>query len=440
MMKPYFTCAASAAAVALAVVAADSAIQPTPPNAAPNGSATRPDLSTADQLRGQDPESADVTVIGHVVEPKQLDATDERVQDLKLPEGFAIHKWATDLGHPRMLLVTPAGHVYVTRRDPGDVLLLSDANGDGRADGEAKIVAQQPHLHGIALSPDGQTMYLTAIRKLWSAPIREDGTLGELTELISDLPDAGQHPNRTMAFGPDGKLYLSVGSTANATDEQNPENATIVQVEPDGSGRRVWASGLRNTIGFGWHPETGEMWGADHGIDWLGDDEQGEEFNKLEEGEFYGWPWIYADGKYNPADDPPAGETMADVANRAREPALLYTAHSAPMQMTFYTGDLFPAEYKNDAFLAMRGSWNRKPPAGYEVVRVTFDDSGAPTAMEPFITGWLVSMGEDKWAHFGRLAGIAQMPDGSLLLSDDTNGVIYRISYEGESTPDRMTP
>ena len=419
MSKPC-TVAVVVATLGLALPAAGQTTRPT----------SRPDLSISRQLEGQDPVSADVTVIGHIVEPEQLEPTDEAIANLTLPDGFAIAKWATDLGHPRMILPMPGGDVYITRRNPGDCILLRDADGDGKADGEPRVVAEQPNLHGIAVAPDGKTVYLTAIRKLWSAPIRDDGTFGELRLMIDDLPDAGQHPNRTMAFGPDGMLYLSVGSTANAADEKNPENATVVQIDPATGERRVWASGLRNTIGFGWHPNTGQMWGADHGIDWLGDDEQHEEFNRLDEGKFYGWPYIYGDDKYNPADNPPEGESMAGLAQRAEEPVLLYTAHSAPLQMTFYTGDAFPGEFRNDAFIAMRGSWNRKPPSGYEVVRVRFDDDGQATAMEPFLTGFLVENADGSWGHLGRLAGLAQLPDGSLLLGDDTNGVVYRIAYD----------
>ncbi len=429
IVKPRLPRPATLVHAAVALLAASSvSAQSTQPTTRPT---SRPDLSTSEQLEGQDPVSADVTVIGHIVEPKQLDPTDDALAGLNLADGFRIERWASDLGHPRMILPMPNGDVYITRRNPGDCILLRDADGDGKADGEPQVVAEQPNLHGIAVAPDGRTVYLTAIRELWSAPIRDDGTFGELRLMIDDLPDAGQHPNRTMAFGPDGMLYLSIGSTANATDEPNPENATIVQIDPATGERTIWASGLRNTIGFGWHPITGQLWGADHGIDWLGDDEQGEEFNKLDEGKFYGWPWIYGDDDYNPADNPPEGKTMADLARMAEEPVLLYTAHSAPLQMTFYTGDAFPSEYRNDAFIAMRGSWNRKPPSGYEVVRVRFDEDGQATAMEPFITGLLVDTGDDTWGHLGRLAGLAELPDGSLLLGDDTNGVIYRITYAG---------
>jgi len=168
----------------------------------------------------------------------------------------------------------------------------------------------------------------------------------------------------------------------------------------------------------------------DHGIDWLGDNDQREELNEIVEGAKYGWPWVYADSKINPHPKPPPAFTAEEIARMSKEPLLLYTAHSAPLQMAFYTGAMFPAEYRNDAFVAMRGSWNRTPPSGYEVVRVRFDQGGRPTAVEPFLTGFLVKGGapDGKDGHFARLAGLAVAKDGALLVGDDTNNVIYRVS------------
>ena len=411
-------------ALALALVAACAGV---PALAQDAGPTTRP---MSEQLRGQEPENANVTVVGHIVEPKKVPASDENVARLKLPSGFKIAKWSEDLKHPRMIAVAADGTVYVTSRDAGNCVMLKDADGDGRPDGEPKVVAEKPDMHGIAVAPDGRTMVLTTIREVYAAPIKSDGTLGDLKLLYDGLPDGGQHPNRTVGFGPDGKLYISVGSAANATRPNNNEQATLLVADPDGGKREVFASGLRNTIGFGWHPATGEMYGADHGIDWLGDDEQHEEFNHLMRGHNYGWPFIYGQGHYNPADNPPEGMTMAQLAAATEKPVLTYTAHSAPLQMAFYTGTMFPAEYKSDAFIAMRGSWNRKPPSGYQVVRVHFDESGKPASMTPFLTGFLIQNGPDSWSQFARLVGLAQLPDGSLLLGDDTNNVIYRITYD----------
>ena len=279
-----------------------------------------------------------------------------------------------------MLAVAPNGDVYVSDRDKGTVMLMRDTNKDGKADVTTEV-ARRPDLHGLALR-EGK-LYVTVIRELFVADIRAGGTLGPLKILYNDLPDAGQHPNRTMAFGPDGKLYLSVG---NACDERNKEAATMLQVNPDGSGRRVFAKGLRNTIGFGWHPVTKALYGFDHGIDWLGDEDQREELNELKEGADYGWPYVYADGKIPPHPQP-AGQIPEQYAAKTIKPVQLYPAHSAPLGLVFNTGQQFPKEYQNDAFVTMHGSWNRAQPSGYKIVRVRFDAQGRATGIEDFVSG-----------------------------------------------------
>ncbi len=396
--------------------------------------AARPALGQSVSERLQNPQHADVEVVAHVVEPRQLDPTPERLRSLRLPAGFEISVFAEGLVNPRMIAVSDDGTVYVTRRSVGDVVMLRDADGDGRADGEPVVVAARPGLHGIAL--DGRTAYLARIHQIYRTEIRPDGTFAPLELFADGLPDLGQHPNPMVVVGPDGHLYTTQGSTCNACSEANPENAAMLRVAPDGSSRTIFASGLRNTIGYGFHPESGAIYGMDHGIDWLGDNEQHEELNQIVEGTAYGWPYVYADGQFNPQDHPPGGITMETWAARSAEPLGLYTPHAAPMQLAFYTGDAFPAEYRGDAFIAMRGSWNRRPPSGYEVVRIRFED-GRPVGFEPFVQGFLVKDGDaegDGWGHLGRLCGLAQAVDGSLLLSDDTNGVIYRVAYTGGQT------
>ncbi|QIX62834.1 sorbosone dehydrogenase family protein [Hymenobacter sp. BT18] len=360
----------------------------------------------------------------NVFKPQQVEATDARVSQLKAPAGFTVSKFAEKTGNPRMLTVAPNGDVYFSDRTKGTITLLRDTNKDGKAD-VTREVARRPDLHGLALQ--GSKLYLTTIRELLVADIKADGTLGELKTLYSDLPDAGQHPNRTMHFGPDGKLYLSVGSTCNACDERNKEQATLLQINTDGSGRRVVAKGLRNTIGFDWHPATKQLWGFDHGIDWLGDEDQREELNEIKEGADYGWPYVYADGKIPPHPQP-AGETPQQYAARTVKPVQLYAAHAAPLDMVFYTGGQFPKEYQRDAFVTMHGSWNRAQPSGYRVVRVRYNEQGQATGIEDFLTGFLV---DNNKAHFGRVCGITQHTDGSLLITDDANGVIYRVAYAG---------
>lgn len=242
----------------------------------------------------------------NVLRPGRVDATPERMEQLKVPQGYAVTPFATHLKNARILAVGTDGGVYVSRRAQGDVLLLRDADGDGRADGEPKVVATRPSVHGLAIH-DGR-MYMASVKEIFVADILPRGTLAEARMIVDDLPDGGQHPNRTLAFGPDGMLYVSVGSSCNACNETNPEHATLLRMTPDGKTRTIFASGLRNTIGFGWHPRTGELWGADHGIDMLGDNVQLEELNRIEQGKLYGWPHVYGEGQLNPQAAPPPGD------------------------------------------------------------------------------------------------------------------------------------
>jgi glucose/arabinose dehydrogenase len=370
------------------------------------------------------PEATPFKMTGNIYLPSKVSASDARVASLKVPAGFTVTKYADGLDMPRMMAVAPNGDVYVSNRVKGTVTLIRDANKDGKAE-RVRQVAQREHLHGLALKDN--KLYIAAIREVYVADLQKDGTLGSLKTLYKDLPDAGQHANRTLQFGPDGKLYLSVGSTCNACDEDNPENATLLQINTDGSGRRVVATGLRNTIGFDWHPTTHALYGMDHGIDWLGDEAQQEEFNQIKAGANYGWPSIIADGQHYPANKPKSGETYEQFDAKAQRPLLLYKAHSAPLGLVFYTGPQFPAEYKNDAFVTMHGSWNRAQPSGYKIVRVRFNAQGQPQKFEDFLTGFLV---ESDKSEFGRPCSIVQAPDGALLVSDDDNGVIYRVAYK----------
>ena len=358
---------------------------------------------------------------GYVYKPAKVEATDERIQSLKIPEGFTIQKFADQLGKPRMLAVTEDGKVYVTDREQGVIYLLEDADKDGRAE-KKQVVLNKENVHGVAIHRN--ELYYVTVKEVYKAPIEQNGALGEEETIINDLPDGGQHPNRTLYFGPDDKLYVTVGSTCNACDETNPENATIVQTNPDGSGRKVYAKGLRNTIGIDWHPTTGEMYGLDHGIDWLGNTEQKEELNIIKADANYGWPYIYADGKKNIADEPKEGYEAFKA--KTTLPVMLLEAHSAPMNLLFYTGNQFPEEYQQHAFATLHGSWNRETPVGYKVVSIQFENN-KPTKYVNFLSGFLVEGGKQQ---FGRVVGLAQYTDGSLLISDDENGIIYRISYQ----------
>ena len=363
-------------------------------------------------------------VEGYLATPQKLEFNESLLKQLQLPPGFQISVFAKDLGNPRNLAVASNGTVYVTRREQGDVLALRDTNRDGRADQKRTVASGLKFVNGITIHQN--RLYFVTDTRLYAADLLANGTEGKLQTLIDDIPDAGQHPNRTIAFGPDKMLYLSVGSTCNACDEPNKEHATLLQVQPDGSKRNIYAKGLRNTIGFAWHPQTRELWGLDHGSDWRGNEQPPEELNLIKQGADYGWPFCWGDRRpdvYLSAD--PDGATKKEYCAKTESPVLTYTAHSAPLAFMFYTASQFPTEYRNDAFVTMRGSWNRNPPSGYKVVRIRYEN-GKPVKFEDFVTGFLAKDGK---AQFGRPVGLATAPDGSLLFTDDTNGVIYRVSY-----------
>ncbi|WP_158044120.1 PQQ-dependent sugar dehydrogenase [Skermanella pratensis] len=369
-------------------------------------------------------------VTGHLNTPGRAEFSRDVLDRLQTPPGFDLDIFAEGLENPRMLAVHSGGTVYVSEREPGQVTALRDTDGNGSVDSMDPVVTGRPYVHGLAIRDD--RLYMMTNKELLVADIRQDGLLGEVETLVDGLPDGGQHPNRTLAFGPDGQLYMSVGSSCNACDEPDPRHATMMRANPDGSDLQVFAEGLRNTVGFGWHPETGEMWGLDMGSDWRGDDTPPDELNLIAEGKHYGWPWCWGDAQVDMhiPGEPQDAESREAFCERTESPVLDYTAHASPLMMAFYTGDQFPEEYRGDAFVTFRGSWNRNPPSGYKVARLRFED-GRPAGFEDLVTGFL---SEDGRTHYARLAGITQALDGSLLFSDDTNGVIYRLSYSGDAT------
>ena len=361
------------------------------------------------------------TISAHIFKPATVDPTDELINGLKKPKGFEVKKFAGDLGKPRMMALGPNGEIYVTSREEGYVMLLKDEDGDGVAEKKQKLLTKE-NAHGITVK--NGILYLITVNDVYKAKINPDGTLGEMQQIVKDLPDGGQHNNRTLAFGPDGMLYISVGSTCNACDETRDENATIVRVDSTGNRRMIFAKGLRNTIGFDWEPNTQTLFGLDHGIDWLGDEIQMEELNVIVENGNYGWPYIYGKSQYNKADEPPK-MTYPEYAALCKEPVMELTAHAAPLDLKFYKGAMFPPEYKNSALVTLHGSWNREKPSGYKLIWIRYEN-GKPVSQEDFVTGFLTSGDKEI---FGRPVGLLELKDGSVLVSDDENGNIYRITH-----------
>lgn len=373
--------------------------------------------------QGEKPQPTVATVEGHIFRPAKLDATPAMIRSLKVADGFKVSVYAEGLQAPRMMALAPGGGIYVTRRAPfNDVHLIRTADGGGQV--KTKLVTL-PDVHGIAVR-DGK-VYLAAVRDLYVADISGDGTFSAPRKICDDLPDAGQHPNRTLEFSPEGELFLSVGSTCNDAPEPNKESATMLKVSLDGKTREVYATGLRNTIGFAWHPVNKKLYGMDHGIDWLGDDSQREELNELKPGAKYGWPFVFEDGKPNLARDPAetTGKTRKEYAAECESPVGTYTAHSAPMALLFPSVKFFPGDAEGDGLVTLHGSWNRGTASGYEVVRVKLDADSGKATFSPFLSGFFVK--EEK-GQFGRPCDLIEDTDGSLLMSDDSGGRIYRIA------------
>ncbi|HEX6970900.1 MAG TPA: sorbosone dehydrogenase family protein [Limnochordia bacterium] len=338
---------------------------------------------------------------------------------LQLPPGFRIEIFAAGLDAPRMMAFSPQGVLFVTVPGRGRVVALPD-RGDGK--GRAVVFAEGlDRPHGIAFHRG--SLYVAETGRILRFEDR-DADLepdGPPAVIVDDIPAGGGHWTRTIAFGPDGKLYVSVGSTCNVCLDA-PRRAAILQYEADGSNGRVFARGLRNAVGLAWHPETGRLWVTNNGRDRLGDDLPPETIYIVEDGAHYGWPHCYSHGA-RIVLDPDFGDPA--VCDAALPAAFEMQAHSAPLGIAFYTGEQFPAAYRGDAYVAFHGSWNRSVPTGYKVVRIEVEN-GRPVGIDDFITGWLV--GRRAW---GRPVGLAVGPDGALYVSDDRLGVIYRVRFTG---------
>ena len=350
---------------------------------------------------------------------------DAQIADISLPDGFAIQVFAEGLRGPRFMAVGPDSVLYVADRGNDRIVALPDANGDGQAD-EIRVVAEglnNPH----NLSFHEGSWYVAVTEGVVRLNDSDgDGVAESFTTLLDTFLPPGQHSSRTIAFLPDGRLLISAGSTCNVCEEEDPRRAAItVYDSPVGqdqlTGEQIYASGLRNAVGLTIHPETGQLWVTNNGRDLLGDDLPPETVYSVTEGGDYGWPSCHS----GTVVDPEFGFDGACAV--AGKPVVTIQAHSAPLGLTFYTGDAFPAEYQGDLFVALHGSWNRSVPTGYKIVRVPLDGSIATGPVEDFATGWL---NEADYSSNGRPVGVTVGADGALYVSDDKGGYIYRIYAE----------
>lgn len=379
--------------------------------------------------RGMPPKQRTST-LSHTTFAMHMDFLPDMVELLKVPDGWEVEVAASILGKPRMLYPGPDGSLYVTRRDGGDVLLLKDRDGDHRFDDVVTVVSDFKTVHGIT-SRD-RYLYLCSNKELRRYAMNADGTVGDAEVLINDLPNGGQHPNRTIDFGPDGMLYISVGTECNDCKEGDKELATMLQVDPKTWERKIYASGLRNTIGFDWHPATGEFWGLDNGADAKGDNWPPEEVNRIVQDGNYGFPFAYGDREIDKTREDPAGDDKENWVQNTEPSMYELRAHTAPIAFQFFpAGANVPSEYHGDGLVCLHGSWNKRMPVGFNVTRIRFDN-GVPVDHEVFLSGFLKPgfLMFKRKARFGRPAGLAIMPDGVIYVSDDANGVIYAIQPE----------
>jgi glucose/arabinose dehydrogenase len=341
--------------------------------------------------------------------------------EVALPPGFGISVFAEGLSGPRMLALGPDDHVYVAERGGGRILRLPDRDRDGVAD-DVEIAADALDApSSLDFYKDGSLYVGETTRILRLIDPDGDGYFQERKVIISGLPSGG-HSTRTVLFSPDWEyLYVSIGSSCNICVEEDDRRAAIMRYRPDGSESLVYAEGFRNAVGITFRPGTSQLWATNNGRDWMGDNQPPETVYVVEEGDDAGWPRCHAGRIVDPEyGEPGACEGVAD-------PIIEMQAHSAPLGLTFYTGDRFPRDYQGNLFVAFHGSWNRTTATGYKVVRVPIEDT-QHGAVREFASGWL----RDDGSRWGRPVDVLTGPNGGLLISDDSEGLIYRVFYASQ--------
>ncbi len=337
---------------------------------------------------------------------------------LVVADGFRLEVYSTEVSLARWPLATPTGDLVVARTRADEVVLLErDRDGDGKPDAVRTLISEVNHPHGLALYEG----WLYVADLTGYGRIRFDATTGRVSgrfePVVTDFSADGFHQTKTIGIGPDGWLYVTQGSSCNVCVEKDNRRATMMRMQPDGTQREVFATGLRNTVGFDWAPWDGALYGTDNGRDLLGDDLPPDELNRIERGGFYGWPFAHGDR----VADPDLGAGREAEIERSMPPAHHFRAHNAPLGIAFLRGASLPEAYQRTALVALHGSWNRRTPDGYKVVALQWQADGSIVERD-FLTGFLNEDG-----IIGRPAGVTQGADGAIYITDDYAGVIYRV-------------
>jgi len=345
------------------------------------------------------------------------------IEKLKLPDGFKIEVYADSIDGARSMAMGDNGTLFVGTRNENTIYAIQDRDNDFKADRTIVLDTTMEVPNGIAFK-NGSLFVAEVDRLLKYSDIESNlDSLPDPEVIYDDYPDEFHHGWKYIAFGPDDKLYVPVGAPCNICDSTvvDERYSTITRMDPDGSNREIYAKGVRNSVGFTWHPETKEMWFTDNGRDMLGDDIPPCELNRITEmGQHFGYPYCHGGVVKDPefGNQQPCSDFVA--------PVQALGAHVAPLGVKFYTGTMFPEKFKDYAFIAEHGSWNRTKKVGYRIALVKLEDNKA-VAYETFLDGWL---DEDSQERFGRPVDILFLEDGSMLISDDFGDAIYRVSYQ----------
>ncbi len=381
-------------------------------------------LLACNQATDQKTQDEDATRIDSNKEDRGEPALSDKSKSLpldkiKLPAGFAISVFA-EVDNARSLAISPAGIIYVGNRDGDKVYAVQDKDGDFKADKKWVIASGLNMPNGVAFK-DGNLYVaeMTRILKFNDIEKRLDNP-GKPDVVVDNYPEQDGHGWKYIAFGPDGKLYVPVGAPCNICDPEEEIYATITRINTDGTGREIYAEGVRNTVGFTWHPDTKELWFTDNGRDMLGDNVPNCELNYAPKaGMHFGFPYCHEGSVKDPefGNKRPCKDFVPPVQKLG--------AHVAPLGLKFYTGKMFPSEYTNQIFVARHGSWNRTKKSGHDLSLVNIKNNKSE-GQKVFASGWLDDATQSVW---GRPVDVLILPDGSMLVSDDTANVIYRISY-----------